>query len=149
MEYTCPMHPEIVRDEPGSCPICGMTLEPMTVSANEPERAELLDMTRRFWVSTALTIPVFLIAMSEYLPACAAAGSQPRTRQRASARRGDREWNHAMYQSWQRLLPGFTWISWGSFCVGLVESYGDGWHVALIWVPLYNVFASRPEARRG
>ena len=56
---------------------------------------------------------------------------------------------HAMYQSWQRLLPGFTWISWSSFCVGLVESYGYGWFVALIWVPLYNVFASRPEARRG
>ena len=55
---------------------------------------------------------------------------------------------HAMYQSWQRLLPGFTWISWGSFCVGLVESYGYGWFAALIWVPLYNVFACRPEGRR-
>ncbi len=55
----------------------------------------------------------------------------------------------AMYQSWQRLLPGFTWISWGSFSVGVVESYGYGWFVALIWVPLYNVFASRPASRRG
>ena len=50
---------------------------------------------------------------------------------------------HAMYQSWQRLLPGFTGISWSSVAVGLVESYGYGWFVALIWVPLYNVFASR------
>ena len=55
---------------------------------------------------------------------------------------------HAMYQAWQRLLPGFTWITWSSFCVGLVESYGYGWFVALIWVPLYNVFACRPEARK-
>ena len=50
---------------------------------------------------------------------------------------------HAMYQAWQRLLPGFTWISWSSLCLGLVESYGYGWYVALIWVPLYNVFASQ------
>ena len=72
-KWTCPMHPEIVRDEPGSCPICGMTLEPMTVSANEPESAELVDMTRRFRVSTALTIPVFLIVcstVSASIPAC-------------------------------------------------------------------------------
>lgn len=49
----------------------------------------------------------------------------------------------AMYQSWQALLPGFTWLSWSSFCLGLIESYGYGWYVALIWVPLYNVFAAR------
>ena len=58
---TCPMHPEIVRDEPGSCPICGMALEPMTVAAEEEENAELRDMRRRFWVSTALTIPLVVI----------------------------------------------------------------------------------------
>jgi hypothetical protein len=50
---------------------------------------------------------------------------------------------HAMYQAWQRLLPGFEWISWKSFFLGVVESYGYGWYVALIWAPLYNVFASR------
>jgi hypothetical protein len=49
----------------------------------------------------------------------------------------------AMYRSWQALLPGFTWISWSSFGLGLVECYGYGWFVALIWVPLYNVFAAR------
>lgn len=50
---------------------------------------------------------------------------------------------HAMFQAWQKLLPGFTWLSWGSFLLGLVESYGYGWYVALVWVPLYNVFAAR------
>jgi len=49
----------------------------------------------------------------------------------------------AMYQSWQTLLPGFTWISGPSFILGLVESYGYGWYVSLIWVPLYNVFNAR------
>ncbi len=49
----------------------------------------------------------------------------------------------AMYRSWQALLPGFTWISWSSFFVGLVESYGYGWYVTLIWVPLYKVFHAR------
>ena len=49
----------------------------------------------------------------------------------------------AMYRSWQALLPGFTWISWSSFLLGLVESYGYGWYVTLIWVPLYNVFGGR------
>lgn len=49
----------------------------------------------------------------------------------------------AMYRSWQALLPGFTWISWSSFLLGLVESYGYGWYIALIWVPLYNVFNAR------
>ena len=60
--WTCPMHPEIVRDEPGSCPICGMALEPMTVTADE-ENPELHDMTRRFWWSVALGIPLVAFAM--------------------------------------------------------------------------------------
>lgn len=49
----------------------------------------------------------------------------------------------AMYEAWRGLLPGFEWISWQSFLVGLVESYAYGWYFALIWVPLYNVFANR------
>ncbi len=65
--FTCPMHPEIVRDEPGSCPICGMALEPVSGVSDEPN-PELEDMTRRFWVSLALSIPVFAIAMAEMLP---------------------------------------------------------------------------------
>lgn len=51
--------------------------------------------------------------------------------------------DRAMYRSWQALLPGFTWISWSSFVLGLVESYGYGWFVTLMWVPLYNVFSAR------
>jgi len=65
--YTCPMHPEIVRDAPGNCPICGMALEPVS-GATDERNPELEDMTRRFWVSLVLTIPVFAIAMSEMLP---------------------------------------------------------------------------------
>ena len=65
-EYTCPMHPEIVRAEPGSCPICGMALEPRTVMLEE-ENPELRDMTRRFWVSLALTAPLLAIAMGSML----------------------------------------------------------------------------------
>lgn len=67
-EYTCPMHPQIVSDRPGSCPICGMALEPRTITATEEENPELTDMTRRFWVSVFLTLPVFLIGMNDLIP---------------------------------------------------------------------------------
>ena len=67
-EYTCPMHPQIVRDGPGSCPICGMALEPRTVSLQHEENPELVNMTRRFWLSVVLSLPVFLIGMSEFIP---------------------------------------------------------------------------------
>ena len=67
-EYTCPMHPEIVRDAPGFCPICGMALEPRTVSAEAEQNPELLSMTRRFWVSAALTIPILGMAMADFVP---------------------------------------------------------------------------------
>ena len=60
--YTCPMHPEVVQDHPGNCPKCGMSLEPVSVSLDEKD-AELGYMTRRFWVSAALAIPVFFLAM--------------------------------------------------------------------------------------
>jgi Cu+-exporting ATPase len=68
IEYTCPMHREIVRPEPGACPVCGMALEPRTVTLEEEASPELVDMTRRFWWSTALALPVLLLAMSEMLP---------------------------------------------------------------------------------
>ncbi|RUU00461.1 heavy metal translocating P-type ATPase, partial [Mesorhizobium sp. M7A.T.Ca.TU.009.02.1.1] len=64
-QYTCPMHPEIIRDEPGSCPICGMALEPMGVpTGDEGPNPELVDFTRRFWVSAALSVPLLIIAMA-------------------------------------------------------------------------------------
>jgi Cu+-exporting ATPase len=68
VEYTCPMHPEIVRPGPDSCPICGMALEPRTVTATEESNPELADMSRRFWVSVALTIPVLVLGMSDLIP---------------------------------------------------------------------------------
>jgi Cu+-exporting ATPase len=67
-QFTCPMHPEIVQDGPGDCPICGMALEPMVPAAEEGEDSELIDMARRFWVSLLFTVPVFLIAMGDMLP---------------------------------------------------------------------------------
>jgi Cu+-exporting ATPase len=71
-EYTCPMHPEIVRDAPGSCPICGMALEPRTISVEDEKNPELVDMTRRFWVSVALTIPILVVTMADMLPGLSA-----------------------------------------------------------------------------
>ena len=68
VEYTCPMHPEIVRSGPGACPICGMALEPRTVAAMEDANPELVDMTRRFWISVVLTIPVIALGMSDVVP---------------------------------------------------------------------------------
>ena len=68
IEYTCPMHPEIVRDAPGSCPICGMALELRTVSLEDEKNPELFQMIRRFWVGVVLSLPLLLIAMSEMMP---------------------------------------------------------------------------------
>jgi heavy metal translocating P-type ATPase len=65
--YTCPMHPEIQQIGPGSCPICGMALEPMDATTEE-DTTELNDMTRRFWVSLALSVPLLFITMSEFIP---------------------------------------------------------------------------------
>ncbi|RYZ92975.1 MAG: YHS domain-containing protein, partial [Proteobacteria bacterium] len=66
--YICPMHPEVRKDGPGNCPICGMALEPEEVSLDEAENPELKDFTRRLWVSSALSIPLFLLAMSDLIP---------------------------------------------------------------------------------
>ncbi|MDF3154388.1 heavy metal translocating P-type ATPase [Mesorhizobium sp. XAP10] len=67
-QYTCPMHPEIVRDKPGSCPKCGMALEPMGIpTGDEGPNPELVDFTRRFWVSAALSVPLLVVAMAPML----------------------------------------------------------------------------------
>jgi Cu+-exporting ATPase len=65
--YTCPMHPEVIRSEPGSCPICGMALEPRMVTAEEADNPELRDMTRRLRVSAVLTAPLFILTMGTML----------------------------------------------------------------------------------
>ena len=69
--YTCPMHPEVKQNHPGNCPKCGMSLEPKTVTTgtNDEENVELGDMTKRFWIGAALTLPVFVLAMAHLIPA--------------------------------------------------------------------------------
>lgn len=74
--HTCPMHPEVRREGPGACPICGMALEPDTVTADQGPNPELLDMTRRFWVGLALAGPVFLLEMGGHLFGFAAVSAQ-------------------------------------------------------------------------
>lgn len=67
VEYTCPMHPQVRQMGPGSCPICGMALEPVLAAADQGESLELRDMTRRFWIGTAMTLPVFALEMGGHL----------------------------------------------------------------------------------
>ena len=97
-EWVCPMHPQIVRSEPGSCPICGMALEPRVASAGEEANPELVDMTRRFWVSTALTVPLLLIAMSDMLPF-----------------EGLREWAMRPAARWLELVLATPVVLWGGW----------------------------------
>ena len=99
-EYTCPMHPEIVRPGPGSCPICGMALEPRTVTAVEEDNPELRDMTRRFWISLALTIPLLLMAMAGMVGGMPAQGSG---------------WLSGTKLSWIQLLLATPVVLWGGW----------------------------------
>jgi Cu+-exporting ATPase len=68
VEYTCPMHPEILQIGPGTCPKCGMALEPKVLSLDDAPDPEYVDMKRRFWISAVLTVPIFALAMAEMLP---------------------------------------------------------------------------------
>lgn len=68
-EYTCPMHPEVVQEKQGNCPLCGMALEPRTVMLEEEVNPELIDMTRRFWVSAGMSAIILFVAMGHMLPA--------------------------------------------------------------------------------
>ncbi|MBA3608014.1 MAG: heavy metal translocating P-type ATPase [Chthoniobacterales bacterium] len=98
--YTCPMHPQIEQDHPGNCPICGMTLEPKNaVAGGEEDNTELRDMTRRLWIGAALSLPVFLLAMSHLFP------STP-------------EWVQGDISRWVQFLlatPVVLWAGWPFF----------------------------------
>jgi P-type Cu+ transporter len=106
IEFTCPMHPEIIQEKPGDCPKCGMALEPRTVAVEEGKNPELVDMSRRFYLSLILTIPEFIIAMGHMLPGHPlAALASPRT------------------YGWIELLlasPVVLWAGWPFFV--------RGWH---------------------
>jgi P-type Cu+ transporter len=65
--YTCPMHPEIRQAGPGSCPICGMALEPLMIAQETGPNPELIDMSRRFWIGLALTIPIMMLEMGRHV----------------------------------------------------------------------------------
>ncbi len=133
-EYVCPMHPEIVRSEPGNCPICGMALEPRAAAVEEEESAELRDMSRRFWVSAALAVPVFISAMmAEFRPEQMAEIVEPRLRQ------------------WIEMIVATPAVVWGGwiFYVRAVQSVINrslnmftliGLGVAVAWV--YSVVAA-------
>ena len=96
-EWTCPMHPEIVRDEPGSCPICGMALEPRVVTLEE-QNPELDDMTRRFRWSLGVTVPILAFMVSEFLPG----------------------------QPLQHALPP-AWMTWSQFLLATPVVLWGGW----------------------
>lgn len=100
-EYVCPMHPEIVQDGPGSCPICGMALEPRIASAVEEVNPELKDMTRRFWIGVVLTAPILILEMGHMI----AEGLFMRL-------------FHPPLQNWIQLLlatPVVAWCGWPFF----------------------------------
>jgi Cu+-exporting ATPase len=98
--YTCPMHPEVVSDHPGSCPKCGMALEPMTVTEEETGNPELVDMTRRFWLALALSLPLLLWNMAGMLPGV--------------------PWHHVA----ARWMP---WNNWVQLALASVVVLGCGW----------------------
>ncbi len=97
--YTCPMHPEIRQPGPGSCPICGMALEPEIVSSDTQPNPELLDMTRRFWIGLVLTLPVFALEMGGHLT-------------------GLHQWLGQQTSNWSQLVlatPVVLWAGWPFF----------------------------------
>jgi len=147
-EYTCPMHPEIVQDHPGSCPKCGMALEPRSVQAEE-DTGELDDMTRRFWVSAALAIPVFISAMAaEFWPQVMA------------------EIIHPHYRQWFELAlatPVVLWGGWPFYVRGMQSiitwnlnmftliglGVGVAWSYSMIGVLLPWIFPASVQNEMG
>jgi Cu+-exporting ATPase len=111
------MHPEIVSDAPGSCPKCGMALEPKTITAEEEESPELIDMTRRFKVSVVLTIPLVLIAMRHLIPGLSAL---------------DHLLSPALMK-WPELILATPVVLWGAW-----PFFVRGWQSVVTWNP--NMF---------
>ncbi len=106
-KYVCPMHPEVISDTPGSCPVCGMALEPTAATLEQDDVPELTELTRRFWVSLLLTCPVFLSTMSEMIP-------------------GDPigKWIPASWMPWLQLAlttPVVIWGGWSFFQRGFAS----------------------------
>ncbi len=116
-EWTCPMHPEIVRNAPGSCPICGMALEPKTITAEDEENPELISMTRRFWFSAVLAVPLVLIAMRHYIPGLSFI---------------DRLLS-AEFLKWMELILATPVVLWGAW-----PFFVRGWQSVVSWNP--NMF---------
>ena len=109
--YTCPMHPEVEQDHPGSCPKCGMALEPKIIQAGaEADDAELRDMSRRFWVSLALTAPVLLLAM---LPMIGVPVES---------------WLRPTLQGWIQLILSTPVVLWGGW-----PFFARGWRSVATW----------------
>ena len=94
--YTCPMHPEIRQVGPGSCPICGMALEPEIVSAESGPNPELIDFTRRFWIGLVLTVPVFILEMGGHLV-------------------GSHGWINQSLSNWAQLVLATPVVLWAGF----------------------------------
>ncbi|MBS1798794.1 MAG: heavy metal translocating P-type ATPase [Acidobacteria bacterium] len=106
-KYTCPMHPEIVKDGPGSCPKCGMALEPLEITGEEGSNPELEEFTRRLWVAAGLTVPLIAVMVMEMLPGAPFAG-----------------WIHSRWLGWVEMLlatPVVLWCGWPFFERGRVS----------------------------
>ena len=115
-EYTCPMHPEVVQDHPGVCPKCGMALEPRTVAAEEAANPEQIDMTRRFWIGAALTVPLVLIAMRHMIPGLSGLSGQL---------------SPALLSGLELLLatPVVLWAGWPFFVRGVQSVIHRSWNM--------------------
>jgi P-type Cu+ transporter len=111
--YTCPMHPQIEQDHPGTCPICGMALEPKGVPAADDENHELKAMTRRFWIGAALTVPVFALGMLHLVPAFIHVANAPWSR-----------WTQFLLSA-----PVVWWAGWPFFVRGARSLRSRHWNM--------------------
>ncbi len=117
--HTCPMHPEVRREGPGSCPLCGMALEPLEVSAEEGPNPELVDFTRRFRVAALFTVPLFLFAMGEMLPGLSV--------------HLPADWQGGNAANWIQLALASPVVLWAGF-----PFFARGWASMRAWSP--NMF---------